>query len=433
MLAGFEIVAVLVLFLVLLLIGMSVPVAIAIPGVFYLYLLGGYNSFNSLGFITWGSMNNFTLTAVPLFIFMAEILGVSGLSNRIYVGMSKLVAPLPGGLLQTNVAGCAIFASVSGSSVATAASLGRVAMPQLVARKYDMRLAAGSLAAGGTLGILIPPSIAMIIYGTFTQTSVPQLFMAGVIPGLILTALFMGYIGVHAVLKPGSAPRERGVTSVGEFLAALGQVAPFFILIVGTIGLLYLGFVTTTEAATIGCLLAIALGFIFGDLTFAKIMTAVNSTVVFVGNILFLILAAFIFSSAISFAGVGEQITTFFTGLELTPFQFFMCVFVLFTVLGCLIESLGIIVITVPLLFPLLKVYGIDPLLFGVVVVLFVELAQITPPMGINLFIIQSIWKGRLGDVIKGALPFCVIILVMAFITIGFPEIALWLPRQMLD
>jgi tripartite ATP-independent transporter DctM subunit len=433
MLAGFEIVAVLVLFLVLLVIGMTVPVAIAIPGVSYLYLVGGPNALNSLGFVTWGSMNNFTLTAVPLFIFMAEILGISGLSNRIYVGMSKLVAPLPGGLLQTNVAGCAIFASVSGSSVATAASLGRVAMPQLVARRYDMRLAAGSLAAGGTLGILIPPSIAMIIYGTFTQTSVPQLFMAGVIPGLILTSLFMGYIALHSLVRPGSAPREAGVASVAEMTAALAQVGPFFVLIIGTIGLLYLGFVTTTEAATIGCLLAIFLGFVFGDLTFGKIFIALNATIVFSANILFLIMSAFIFSSAISFAGVGEQITGFFTDLQLTRFEFFLCVFLLFTILGCLIESLGIIVITVPLLFPLLDVYGIDPLLFGVIVVLFVELAQITPPMGINLFIIQSIWSGRLGDVIKGAIPFCIIIVIMAFITIAFPEIALWLPRQMVD
>lgn len=424
-------VVVLALFALMLFSGMAVPVAIGVPAALFMYLHGGTQAFNSLGFIVWGSMNSFTLTAVPLFILMAEILGASGLSKRIYVGLSTLVAPLPGGLLQTNIAGCAVFASVSGSSVATAASLGRVSMPQLVARKYDMRLAAGSLAAGGTLGIMIPPSIAMIIYGSFTQASVPKLFMAGVIPGLILTALFMLYIGIHATLQPGVAPREKPPTSVREVMHALGQVSPFFILIAGTIGVLYAGIVTTTEAATIGCLLAVVLGVIFGELTWRGLVDALNQTIIFVGNILYLILMAFLFSAAVSFSGVSDFITQFIVGMELTRLQFFLSVFLLLTILGCLIESLGLIVIVVPLLFPMLAHYQIDPILFGIIVVLFVELAQITPPMGINLFVIQSIWSGRLGDVVYGVIPFCLIILAMAFITITWPQIALWLPAQM--
>ena len=429
--AEIDILLILVTFLGLLVIGMAVPVAIAIPGMLYLYLQGGLPALNSLGFITWGSINNFALTAVPLFILMAEILGASGLSGRIYSGLSKLVAPLPGGLLQTNVAGCALFASVSGSSVATAASLGRVALPQMLSRNYSRPLAAGSLAAGGTLGILIPPSIAMIIYGTFTQTSIPQLFMAGLVPGLVLTGLFMTYIAVCSYLSPGSAPREKGPKSVGELLRAIGDVTPFFLLIGGTVGMLYGGFVTTTEAATIGCILSVIIGFVAGDLTWSKLMQATRSTIVFVGNILLLILAAFIFSAAVSFSGIGDAITQFVASLELTRLQFFLCVFLLLTVLGCLIESLGIIVIMVPLLFPMLPIYDINPILFGVVVVLFVELAQITPPMGINLFIIQSVWSGSLGDVIKGAFPFCILIVLTAFLTIGFPELALWLPQSM--
>lgn len=424
-------VLVLALFVVLLFSGIAVPVAIAVPAVIYIVLHGGVEALNSVGFIVWGSMNSFTLTAVPLFILMAEILGVSGLSKRIFTGLSTLVAPLPGGLLQTNVAGCAIFASVSGSSVATAASLGRVALPQLVSRRYDMSLAAGSLAAGGTLGILIPPSIAMIIYSTFTQTSVPKLFMAGVLPGLLLTGLFMAYIAVAALLRPSIAPRERGVSSVAELLAALSQIAPFVILIGGTIGTLYLGIVTTTEAATIGCLLAILLGFVFGELTWRGVLKALDLTIVFVGNILFLILAAFLFSAAVSFSGVGDAITQFVVGLELSRFEWLMCVFILLTILGCLIESLGLIVICVPLLFPMLGHYDIDPILFGVLVVLFVELAQITPPMGINLFIIQSIWSGRLSEVIRGAIPFCVLIFITALLLVQWPQIALWLPQRM--
>src|SRR5437764_4901341 len=191
-----QIMIVTVIFLGLLTAGMPVPFAIAVPAVIYLLLQGGFTALNGLGLMSWGSMNTFALTAVPLFMFMADILSVSGLSNRIYNGLAKLVAPLPGGLLQTNIAGCAIFASVSGSSIATAASIGSVALPQLVRRKYGRSLSAGSLAAGGTLGILFPPSFGMIVYGTFTDTSVPKLFMAGVVPGLMMTAIFMIYIAI---------------------------------------------------------------------------------------------------------------------------------------------------------------------------------------------------------------------------------------------
>src|SRR6478609_881756 len=268
----------LALFLGLLTAGMAVPFAIAVPAVIYLLMQGGFPALQGLGLMSWGSMNSFVLTCVPLFMFMAEILRISGLSSRIYNGLSKLVAPLPGGLLQTNIAGCAIFASVSGSSIATAASIGGVALPQLTGRNYNRALAAGSLAAGGTLGILIPPSFPMIIYGTFTETSVPKLFIAGVIPGLIMTLLFMIYIGIHARLVPGVAPKEPGARNLREVLRALADIAPFFLLIAGTLGGLYFGVVTTTEAAVIGCFLSILLGFLFGDLSVRKLIEAMHST-----------------------------------------------------------------------------------------------------------------------------------------------------------
>lgn len=421
----------LALFLVLLGVGMAVPFAIMVPAVIYLLMQGGVASLNGLGLVSWGSMNSFTLTAIPLFMLMAEILGVSGLSGRIYGGLSKLVAVLPGGLLQTNIAGCAIFASVSGSSVATAASIGSVALPQLTGRAYNPALAAGSLAAGGTLGILIPPSFAMIIYGTFTETSVPKLFMAGVVPGLITTFLFMFYIGLHATVSPRTAPREAGPKSVAELVRALADVMPFAVIIVGTLGGLYLGIVTTTEAAVIGCFLAIVLGALFGDLTLRGFVQALFSTVRFTGNILFLILAAFVFSFAISFGGIGGKITEFIVGLDLTRTEFFVALFILYTVLGCFIESLGMIVITLPLIFPLLATYDIDPILFGVVLVMFAEVAQITPPMGINLFVIQSIWDGKLNQVIIGAIPFEIILFVVLILIVTWPDLALWLPTRM--
>jgi tripartite ATP-independent transporter DctM subunit len=419
------------LFLGLLTAGMPVPFAITVPAVVYLLLQGGIPALNGLGLVSWGSMNVFALTAVPLFMFMAEILSASGVSSRIYAGLAKLVARLPGGLLQTNIAGCAVFASVNGSSIATAATIGGVALPQLLGRGYNRPLAAGSLAAGGTLGILIPPSFPMIIYGTFTETSVPKLFMAGVIPGLIMTAAFMTYIALHAKIDPSVAPREQGPGSATQLLRALAEVVPFVLLIAGTLGGLYFGVVTTTEAAVVGCVLSVVLGLTMGHLTLQGFIRATFNTVIFSGNILFLILAAYIFSTALSFGGLGEQVTQFIVNLKLNKLEFFLALFVLFTVLGCLIESLGMIVITVPLLYPVLASYGIDPILFGVVLVIFVELGQISPPIGINLFVIQSIWDGKLGEVVLGTIPFHLIMFVVLALVIAFPELSLWLPAQM--
>jgi C4-dicarboxylate transporter, DctM subunit len=426
-----QVLVVTILFLGLLTAGMPVPFAITIPAVIYLLLQGGIPALNSLGLVSWGSMNVFALTAVPLFMFMAEILSASGLSSRIYRGLAKLVARLPGGLLQTNIAGCAVFASVNGSSIATAATIGGVALPQLLSRGYNRPLAAGSLAAGGTLGILIPPSFPMIIYGTFTETSVPQLFMAGVIPGLIMTAFFMIYIAIHAKIDPSVAPREAGPRSFGELLRALAEVVPFVLLILGTLGGLYFGVVTTTEAAVVGCFLSVLLGVTMGELTLKGFIQATFNTIIFSGNILFLILAAYIFSTALSFAGLGEQVTKFIVDLQLSKLQFYLALFVLFTILGCLIESLGMIVITVPLLYPVLASYGIDPILFGVILVIYVELGQISPPIGINLFVIQSIWDGKLSEVVIGTIPFHLIMFIVLALVIALPELSLWLPAQM--
>jgi tripartite ATP-independent transporter DctM subunit len=426
-----QILVVFAIFLVFLSVGMAVPFAIGIPAVIYLLFQGGFPALNSLGLVSWGSANSYVLTCVPLFIFMAEILRTSGLSNHIYSGLSKLVARLPGGLLQTNIAGCAIFASVSGSSVTTAASIGGVALPQLTRRNYDRRLAAGSLAAGGTLGILIPPSFPMIVYGTFTETSVPKLFVAGVIPGVLMTFFFMLYIAVHATIVPTIAPREPGPKSLREVVSALGEVFPFVFLIVGTLGGIYGGYVTTTEAAAIGCALALLLALVWGDFRMVHFVDAARTTIQFSGNILFIILSAYIFSYAISFAGVGEKVTIWVINLHLSRLEFFVALFVLYTILGCLMEGLGMIVVTVPLLFPILPNYGIDPIHFGVILVLFIELGQISPPIGINLFVIQSIWNGKLSDVVLGTIPFHLIMFLMLALIILLPELSMWLPHRM--
>jgi len=418
------------LFLGLIVLGLPVPFSILLPGVAYLYFLGGWAGFKALGFVSWANLNSFTLTAIPLFIFMAEILERSGLIQRSYNALARLLSPIPGGLLQTNIFGCAVFAAVSGSSVTTAAAIGTSALPQLLTRGYGKQLTAGSLAAGGTLGILIPPSLAMIIYSTFTETSVSQLFLAGVVPGLILTAMFMAYIAVKALVQPGLAPREAGPQSVGEGLRFVVDLLPIGVLILVTLGSIYSGWATPTEAAAVGCATAIILSVAFGSFSPRDFLIALRRTTLLAGNIMFLVFAAYVFSHAISFGGVGEKFTAYVVGLDLSRFEFFLVLAILYSVLGALVESIGIIVITVPLLFPVLAHYGIDPIWFGIVLVVFIEMGQITPPIGINLFVIQSLWKGKLKDVVIGTVPFHLLMFLLLLMLVVWPQLALWLPGK---
>jgi tripartite ATP-independent transporter DctM subunit len=259
---------------------------------------------------------------------------------------------------------------------------------------------------------------------------VAKLFMAGVMPGLLLTFMFMAYIAMHAWLKPGVAPAERGARSARELLTAILDVLPFVFLIGGTMGSIYSGLVTPTEAAAVGCLLAMGIAAIWGEFSFRVLMAALKTSVRVCGNILFIVYAAFVFSYAISYAGVGEQITQFLVDLKLSRLEFFLALFVLYTVLGCLVESLGMIVVTVPLLYPVLLQYGIDPIWFGVILVLFIEMGQISPPIGINLFVIQSIWTGKLSDVVMGTVPFHLLLFVLLGLLVVFPDIAMWLPSR---
>jgi C4-dicarboxylate transporter DctM subunit len=430
MFGEYQIVFIFILFIGLLGVGMAVPFAILFPAVVYLYLQGGIGALHGLGLTSWGSMDAYTLTSIPLFVLMAEILQGSGLGLRVYGGLSQLVRRVPGGLLQTNVAGCAVFAAVSGSSIATAAAIGKVALPQLAARGYDIRQATGSLAAGGTLGILIPPSIAMIVYATFTETSVAKLFMAGVVPGIVLTLMFMAYIAVAAILRPGIAPREEGSLTRHTVARALMDVVPFMLLIVGIMGAIYTGIATPTEAAAAGCIFAVVIALLFGELPWREFVACLKRSTLAVSNILFITYAAFIFSYAMSYAGVGEEVTSFIIGLNLNKVEFFIALLILFTALGALVESLGMIVITVPLLYPLLANYGIDPVWFGIIVVLFIEMGQITPPIGINLFVIQSISRGKLSDVVMGTIPFHLLMFVLLLMLVAWPGLALWLPGQ---
>jgi len=412
--------------------GMWVPYSIAVTALLYLFAVQGMAGFRAVGLVGWGSTNGFTLTAIPMFILMAEFLLQSGLSHRVYRGLSQLVRKLPGGLLQTNVAGCAVFAAISGSSVATAAAIGTVALPLLDQRGYDRRLSAGTLAAGGTLGILIPPSIAMIIYGTFTDTSIAKLFMAGIVPGLVLTGLFMTYVAIYAIVKPSVAPHQKDWDSPIDWRLLAADLLPFAILIGAVMGSMFFGLATPTEAAGGGSLAAIVISRIWGKLDVATFRNALRNTVRITGGIMFIVVAAFLFSYAVGMAGLAHNLAKWLAGLGLSKFEFLLVVFVGYIIMGCLVDSIGMMVITIPLLFPILSNYGIDMVWFGIVLVLLIELGQITPPMGINLFVIQSIWPGgTLEEVLAGAVPFFFIVILMIGILWIWPDIAVWLPARM--
>lgn len=422
---------VITVFLVLLLGGMWIPFAISIAASLYIYLYSGWDGFNGLGLASWGSVNSFTLTAVPLFILMAEIMLESGLSHRVYRGLARVVRRLPGGLLQTNVAGCAAFSAISGSSVATAAAIGSVALPQLSERGYCKRLATGTIAAGGTLGILIPPSIAMIIYGTFTETSISRLFMAGLVPGLALVGLFMLYVAVRCLINPKLAPKEdnRDAPPISQTLA---DFLPFTLLIVGVMGSLYSGLATPTEAAAVGVCLAVVMAKIWGVFNLTTLRRSLGKTVQACGAVLFIVYAAFLLSYAIAMAGMTDGLTDLIRGWNLTQLELLLAVILLYTVLGFLMDSLGMMVITVPVLYPVLLSYGVDPIWFGVLLVVLIELGQVTPPIGINLFVVKSVSPdARLSDVIWGSLPFCLLMYVLIAWLLWAPGLALWFPSRM--
>lgn len=417
----------LLLFVGLLVSGMWIPFAVGIAALAYLIHAGGVPSLTSLGLVSWGSMNSFTLTAIPLFILMAEILLESGLSQRIFRGLSQVVRFLPGGLLQTNIAGCAVFAAVSGSSVACAASIGTVSVPQLRQRGYDMSLASGTLAAGGTLGILIPPSIAMIVYGTFAETSIAKLFLAGIIPGLVLTGLFMTYVGIRAVINPSLAPKDNTGSAI-SWLGVLNDVMPFGVMIILLMGSLYSGIVTPTEAAALGCCIAWLVSKIWGEMSFSTLRRAIRKSVIATGSILFVVYAAFLFSYAIGLAGIAKEISEGVTQAGISKEMFLLFVILALTILGCFVDSMGMMVITVPILLPSLHVYNIDPIWFGILIVLLVELGQVTPPMGMNLFVIKNISGESLSSVIRGTMPFYGLYLLLMMLIYFFPQIVLWLP-----
>ncbi len=413
------------------LLALAIPVAAGL-GVLGLALSAIYSKLPlslAMGEIAWGTSNNFLLVAIPFFVLLGEILLRSGMAERMYNALVLWVPWLPGGLMHSNIAACAMFAATSGSSVATAATIGTVALGEVEKRGYSERLFLGTIAAGGTLGILIPPSINMIVYGVLTETSIPKLYLAGFIPGIILASLFSLTVLIICVIRPalGGKPTE---TSWAQRIAALPDLLPPLIIFLAVIGSIYAGWATATESAALGVIAAIGIAAWNRRLTLRTLLNAFEGTMRTTAMIMAILLAAYFLNFVITSIGLTGQVNSFIMGLGLTKIQLLFVVVIFYFILGMFMETLSMMVATVPIIAPIMFKAGYDPVWFGIVIIILMELAMITPPVGINLYVVQGLRKrGKIDDVIIGASPFVITMLLMLVILSIWPQIALWLPQ----
>jgi tripartite ATP-independent transporter DctM subunit len=405
----------------------SVMVAMGVAGGMILY---GPVLLTSMGPVLWGTANEPVLTAIPLFILLGELLLRSGLADRMYTTLALWLGRLPGGLLHTNIGCCSLFAATSGSSVATAATVGTVALPAMMERNYKPSRALGSLAAGGTLGILIPPSVNLLIYGSLAGVSVGQLFLAGIVPGILLALLFMAFIAAQDILSPGGGFQEAQVPLSVKLLALkhLVPAATVFGIVMGSI---YLGIATPTESAALAVL--VALGFVWreGKLSLAFLDICFRKTARTTGMILLIIVAAFTLNVTLALGGITGVISAWVNGLGLSAVELLFALMLFYLILGMFMDVLSMQVLTIPILVPITMAAGIDPVWFGIFVVLMCEVGLITPPVGMNLYVVQGVRsdRGPFTDVIAGAIPYTGLMLLFTAILILWPDIALWLPQ----
>jgi C4-dicarboxylate transporter DctM subunit len=377
----------------------------------------------------WSANNNFVLVSVPLFILLGELLVRGGFTDKMYSSLSDWLSPLPGGLLHSNIGASALFAAVSGSSVATAATIGTVALPAFRQRGYNTRLVLGTIAAGATLGILIPPSINMIIYGAMTNTSVGKLYAAGVLPGLLLTAMFMAIIVIACLWKPAYAGSSEPPSPLTDKLLRLLDLAPPLLVIALVMGSIYAGWATPTESAALGVVVSALLCAAYGRLSIRMLHESFVTTLSITSMIMLIAAAAFYLNFVLGMMGVPDMLTKFVVGLKASPGQIILILTLLYLILGCFLDALAMVVGTIPIVFPIVVALGIDPVWFGIFLVIMAELALITPPVGMNLYVVQGVrGEGNIIDVIYGVLPFLLMMLLLVALIWFFPVIALWLP-----
>ncbi len=387
--------------------------------------------YRALGDMVWQTGTDFLLVAIPMFVLLGEILLRAGITERMYDGIVKWLGWLPGGLMHSNIGSSALFAATSGSSVATAATIGTVAVPQIAKHKYNEPLFLGTIAAGGTLGILIPPSINLILYGLLTDTSVPELYLAGFLPGLLLAVLFMLTVIVCCKWRPswGGEPVNTNWFERIRVLPALIPPIGIFIVVVGSI---YAGLATPTEAAALGVVAAMLLATANGKLNIAMLRSAIEGTMRTTSMIMLIILAAVFLNFVLSVIGLTQALAGFVTGLGMTPYQTMFLIVTILLLLGCFMETLSMLLTTAPLITPIVTALGFDPVWFGILLMVLLETALITPPIGINLYVVQGVReRGAMLDVMKGATPFVFSMFAMIGLLLAFPQIALWLPSLM--
>ena len=379
----------------------------------------------------WGSASSWTLTALPLFVWMGEILFRTRLSESMFRGLAPWVTWLPGRLLHTNVIGCAIFAAVSGSSAATCATIGKMSLPELGKRGYPEGITIGSLAGAGTLGLLIPPSIIMIVYGVAADVSIAKLFIAGVLPGILLAALFSGYLMAWALMNPGKVPRPDRVMSLGERLHESRHLIPVVILIAAVLGSIYTGVATATEAAAVGVVGSLLLSLVQGSLNWQTFRDSLMGATRLYCMIALILAGAAFLTLSMGYIGLPRHLAEYISGLGLSPFVLVVALALFFIVLGCFMDGISIVVLTMGVLLPTVQAAGIDLIWFGIFVVVVVEMAQITPPVGFNLFVLQGMTGKDIAYIARVTMPFFFLMCAMVLLLWFFPQIATWMPGHM--
>jgi len=379
----------------------------------------------------WGASASWALTPLPLFIWMGEILFRSRLSEDLFAGLAPWVRRLPGGLMHVNVLGCGLFAAVSGSSAATAATIGRMSIPELRRRGYPERMVIGTLAGSATLGLLIPPSIILIVYGFSAELSIARLFVAGVLPGLMLVVLFMSFVVVWSLLNPGQTPPADPPVPLPERLRRALRLIPVLLLIVAVIALIYAGYATPTEAAALGVVGALLLAAMLGGLTWRTVLDSVMGATRTSCMIAFILAGASFLTVAMGFTGIPRALAQAIAALELSPYVLLVALTLFFVVLGCFLDGISVVVLTTSVILPMVQTAGIDPIWFGIYLVVVVEMAQITPPVGFNLFVLQALTGQNILRIALASLPFFCLLLIAAVLITAFPGIVTWLPARM--
>jgi tripartite ATP-independent transporter DctM subunit len=419
------------LMLVLLAGGVWIAFAVGVAGVVAMWPTMGVRTLTLIGLQSWDTATSFVLVAIPLFVFMGEVISSAGLIERLYGGISRLIDGLPGRLVQTNLFACSIFAACSGSALASAATMGRVAYrEQVVKRGYHAQLVLGSVAAGGTLGILIPPSIFFVVYASIADQSVGRLFLGGVVPGIVVSLSFMLYTAVRCARDPGLAPRraDEPAPTLRERARGLLEVWPFLLLIVAVLGSLYGGVATPTEAAGVGAAAALAIAAGYRTLTWAGLKTACLGTVKTSSMLFFIIISAKLMAIALAYYGVPGAMKQFATSLA-SPYLLLLIIALAYLVLGTVFEDFSLMIIMLPFILPMVQTAGFDLVWFGVFMTVLLEAGLLTPPVGLNLFVIQGVTGAPLGQVARGSVPFLLILLGAGVLLVLFPALALWLPR----